>query len=296
LHAAHAAKHLQQTLAACIDGCHEDCDTQSQSPVEGACQVIAEADGVMVPIVYTDAPETAESQGAEQTHLCIDKRKARRVCWKEARTAAVCGVDRPQWQHIATFSNPEGFLNGSRLAASNVGYAAGQKVHVITDGATWIQEWAEGVFGADAEPTIDMYHLLEYASEAGLELDKRENKQDIWKPVLMDACRAGDAEQIAAELKRRQDYKVDQESAIFRFVRYVENRPGMFAYDKIRRAGLPVGSGKIESTNRQLVQQRMKLPGAWWHPDTVDPALHLLTFWHNDRWDQLWEYIREQAA
>ena len=32
----------------------------------------------------------------------------------------------------------------------------------------------------------------------------------------------------------------------------------------VAKMGLPIGSGKIESTNKHLIQKRLKLPGAWW--------------------------------
>lgn len=266
-----------------------------------ACEFIAEADGVMVPIVYTDTQQAAESMedNNESDHTKnphVDKRKRRNVAWKEARTAAVCGVGSATWKHVATFSNEQGFFEGSYLAANLAGYTPGHNVHVLSDGATWIQDWGEEIFGSDAQPTIDMYHLLEYAAAAGRELDQLEGKHDIWTPILMEFCRSGSAAEAARELKNRPDCTEEQASAVFKFVRYVGNRPGMFAYDEVRSHGLPVGSGKIESTNRQVVQRRMKLPGAWWHTNNVDPILHLLTCWYNDDWDQLWAHLRETAA
>ena len=29
-------------------------------------------------------------------------------------------------------------------------------------------------------------------------------------------------------------------------------------------AGLPIGSGEIESSHRFVIQERLKIPGAWW--------------------------------
>jgi len=47
-------------------------------------------------------------------------------------------------------------------------------------------------------------------------------------------------------------------------LRYIKNRRHQFAYKEALAKELPIGSGMIESTNRSLIQKRLKLPGAWW--------------------------------
>jgi hypothetical protein len=195
------------------------------------------------------------------------------VCWEEAKTAAIGRASTKQWHYAASFG----------------------------DGALWIQEWAEGVFGTDAHQTVDLYHLLEYAAAAGQEMDPRSTS---WIDTLSKMCRGGRAEEAAAELKRSAHYDADRpESAVFKFVRYIENRPGQFDYPRLCQRNMPVGSGKIESTNRQLVQKRLKLPGTWWHTHTVGLALHLLVTWYNRlvtwynrQWDALWTTSPELAS
>ena len=51
-------------------------------------------------------------------------------------------------------------------------------------------------------------------------------------------------------------------------VRYMKNRPGQFEYKTAIDQQLPIGSGKIESAHRSLIQKRLKLPGAWWKKTT----------------------------
>ena len=35
------------------------------------------------------------------------------------------------------------------------------------------------------------------------------------------------------------------------------------------------GSGEVESAHRTIPQERLKLPGTWWHPDAVNLMLAL---------------------
>jgi len=35
-----------------------------------------------------------------------------------------------------------------------------------------------------------------------------------------------------------------------------------------QKTNLPIGSGEVESAHRYVIQERLKLPGAWWaHPN-----------------------------
>jgi len=58
---------------------------------------------------------------------------------------------------------------------------------------------------------------------------------------------------------------------------------------------LPIGSGKIESAHRYLVQQRLKRPGAWWAPDNAEAMLALRVARANGRWSAYWQDLKQAA-
>ena len=57
--------------------------------------------------------------------------------------------------------------------------------------------------------------------------------------------------------------------------RYIKNRTDQLAYKAALDQGLPTGSGEIESAHRYIIQQRLKLSGAWWTLENVDSMLAL---------------------
>lgn len=57
------------------------------------------------------------------------------------------------------------------------------------------------------------------------------------------------------------------------------------------RVGLPVGSGEIESAHRYIPQKRLKIPGACWHPNTINPMLALRIIRANNWWQDFWRCI-----
>ena len=65
-------------------------------------------------------------------------------------------------------------------------------------------------------------------------------------------------------------------------------------YNKFRSLGLPIGSGEIESAHRYIPQKRLKIPGATWHPDTINPMLALRVIRANDWWDDFWSHLVEK--
>ncbi len=63
-------------------------------------------------------------------------------------------------------------------------------------------------------------------------------------------------------------------------------------YDYFRALGLPIGSGEVESAHRYIPQKRLKIPGATWHPDTINPMLALRIIRANNWWEDFWTRAR----
>ncbi len=60
-------------------------------------------------------------------------------------------------------------------------------------------------------------------------------------------------------------------------------------YNQFISDGLPIGSGEIESAHRYIPQKRLKIPGATWHPDNINPMLGLLILQANNWWYDFWQ-------
>lgn len=69
---------------------------------------------------------------------------------------------------------------------------------------------------------------------------------------------------------------------------YLQRFSDAVSYEKFISLGLPIGSGEVESAHRYLPQKRLKIPGATWHPDTINPLLALRIIRANDWWQDFW--------
>lgn len=82
---------------------------------------------------------------------------------------------------------------------------------------------------------------------------------------------------------------------VLRLVAHLRRFEDAVAYETYRAQGLPTGDGEIESAHRYIPQKRLKLPGASWKPDTINPMLALRVLRANGWWSDFWRN-REPAA
>lgn len=78
--------------------------------------------------------------------------------------------------------------------------------------------------------------------------------------------------------------------------RYLRNRWDQLDYQGALQQGLPIGSGEIESAHRYLIQERLKLPGAWWSPEHIKTMLALRLNRANRAWETYWQGVEKEAA
>ena len=62
-----------------------------------------------------------------------------------------------------------------------------------------------------------------------------------------------------------------------------------------RDRGLPVGSGEIESAHRYIIQERLKIAGAWRTPENARFMLALRVDRADGYWDRYWDSISRAA-
>ena len=87
----------------------------------------------------------------------------------------------------------------------------------------------------------------------------------------------------------------DKAAPVRSCARYLTNRPGQFDYQHALAAQLPIGSGEIESAHRYVIQQRLKLAGAWWTEDTAADMLALRTLRANGQWNHYWAPVERHV-
>lgn len=246
---------------------------------EIAAQLIAESDGSMVPIV-----EIQKGAG--------DSRKRKELSWKEYRLTALQKAGKLDWLYTVAYGPVDAVGDGLSVLAKRAGFGKTTQVHGLGDGAIWVREQMERVFGCQMEFTIDFFHLCDYLSAAA---DIFGDGKAEWMGRTKTALKKGQIKIILGELKELESQNPNHKGLIA-CVRYIENRKTQFAYDKAIAKGLPIGSGKIESTHRNIIQQRMKKPGAWWKSELAEAMINLRILRANGDWDEFWKEETPQSV
>lgn len=250
-----------------------------QPQADGCKILIGEIDGSMIPIVTID--EEAE-----------DKRKNKTLHWKEARLclAHEAGSTTPLFG--ATFADA-----GQQLydCAVQAGFGKRTQLHAVGDGATWIAGQIDEQFGAQGSYLIDFYHICDYLAAAAKTCAPKNEK--AWLDTQKGLLKQNDYPSVLEELDAflEADTIEALNAPVRACYRYIKNRPHQLDYKAALAQGLPIGSGEIESAHRYVIQQRLKLPGAWWAPDSVDSMLALRIIRANDKWDEYWNQKRQAA-
>lgn len=230
-------------------------------PGKGAKSLLAEADGCMVPTVKTDhAPPGA------------DRRKYRQPEWKEMRLVAARDVDKAQTHYAATMDGVEAAGDLWENVARRAGRAMDTRVHGVGDGATWVAAQCLARLGPDVGYLLDLYHVCDYL--AAVWPDQREYVQRH-----RDLLKAGEVQTVLTALRERAEPAPlpDAQAPARAALRYLENRLDQLHYPAALAAGLPIGSGLIESGNRHVLQRRLKQAGAWWLSDNLNSMAFLRT-------------------
>jgi hypothetical protein len=152
----------------------------------------------------------------------------------------------------------------------------------ICDGAVWIWNLIAQYF-PNAIQIVDWYHaadrLKRIAEEAFPNLEERQTwlkqvTEDLWQgrvELVIEACRP---------LAKKSKWAKQS-------LTYYRNNLERMRYDQFRASGLLIGSGIIESGCKQIVTQRLKLPGAQWNLDGAILTAKARTAWMSGEWQKL---------
>lgn len=260
----------------------------SQAPSQSTCTsniLTVQLDGSMVPIIeFGEVGQTAESG------LIKDRRKKRQTCWKELRLCTVAAQGRDFTRYGVTRGAP--FEVGCMMndTCRHEGMNEQTHIHGVADGATWIAEQYEQQFGTRHSFLLDFYHACEYlaaAREGGIGKEKR---QGNWFEKQKKALLNGEVEAVLTELEKHVDNSGSEEKdPVSICLGYLKKRRDQLDYPAAKAADLAIGSGEVESGHRHLLQQRLKIPGAWWLLENADEMAHLRVLRSNHRWQELWE-------
>lgn len=182
-----------------------------------------------------------------------------------------------------------------RHCAIQAGLGNTTQVHCVGDGAPWIAEQVQRVFGPQATYVVDFYHLCDYLAAAAPACAL--GQAPAWLEEQKHRLRHGQVSAVVESLSAHlEPAEVAAKNAPVRACyRYLSSRLDQVDYAGALKAQLPIGSGEIESAHRYVIQKRLKLTGAWWKEDHAQHMLALRTCRVNQQWNTYWDNLAQAA-
>jgi len=159
----------------------------------------------------------------------------------------------------------------------------------VGDGAPFLANQVDDKFGAQGSYLLDFYHVCEYLAEAAKSCASNDEK--TWTETQKKCLKNNEYKNVLANLKPHliaPEIK-DDKAPVRACYRYLSNRTDQLDYKTAIEKGYPIGSGEIESAHRYVIQERLKLPGAWWKAANADSMLALRVVRSNNRWNDYWK-------
>ncbi len=156
----------------------------------------------------------------------------------------------------------------------------------VADAAAWIWNRVDGMLerlGMAADRVyqlIDFYHAVEHLGQAAAAVARfsaAERKR--WLGKQRKRLWDGKIDQVIEELRTLSRGRPKVRSQLNSFVRH---QPRM-QYAIVRNAGLPIGSGAVESAVRRVLNLRLKGPSIYWLNENAEAMLMLRSFYKAGR-------------
>lgn len=218
-------------------------------------------------------------------------------CWYEAETVpdrqqSVRQKDKAQregvvlraknQQYFCDIDKAEQF--GKLLWAMGCAVGA-DRAHIlvfICDGAVWIWNLIAYYF-PNAIQIVDWYHAVDRLKRIAEEVFCNLEERRAWLEKVTEELWQGNIEAVieaCQPLAKKSNFAKQSLS-------YYANNMERMRYAQFRAAGFMIGSGIIESACKQIVTQRLKLPGAQWTLEGAILTAKARAAWMSGNWQKL---------
>ena len=161
----------------------------------------------------------------------------------------------------------------------------------LGDGAKWIWKRYADIFPERIE-ILDFYHVSEYIWDIGREHFTSETEKELWVNKQLDDLKASKISFVIEELEflSKITDKPKTKESLENTIKYIKNNESRMDYKNYISAGLMIGSGVVESSNRVVVTKRLKQGGMHWSKKGAEAIITLRALYtsQNTKWNDYW--------
>lgn len=262
----------------------------------GAVELEVEYDGGMVPVATLHPIPAPPGEPPETTPVRGLPKRQKECRWEEVKVGLVQvpGEVSRLYSVRPTEELDEAFEDLLALACLK-DWTEHTQVRGIADGAQYIRTRLEDTFhSCKFRFILDRPHAKQHLCEAGKLLAEASSliqmSAEQWSAAALEHLEKGKVQKVIDEL--RTAFERTRDDRIRREFEYFNRNQDAVAYGEFREKGWSTASSEVESSHRHVVQVRLKIPGAWWHPDNVPNILALRMLKANGWWEEYWKLQR----
>jgi hypothetical protein len=219
------------------------------------------------------------------------------AAWKEPKVLVIYEID---WRGRkvphgllrcdATLQDADGVFALLTSLLRQIGAHEAQQWIVLGDGAEWI--WnripqvveALGYDPARVIEVVDYYHAVEHLSKVAAEIRGAKPRR-AWFTRAKRLLTRGDIQGLLVVAKSI--CKGRNAKAIRKLLGYFVDHEARMRYSQFKKAGVPTGSGAIESSVRRVINLRMKGNGIYWLAKNGEGLMHMRAQYLSGHWRAL---------
>jgi hypothetical protein len=219
-----------------------------------------------------------------------------KTCWDAGRGEAYCSDS----SYVGGIEHADEFFRRVWVEMKRRSVDA-EKMRIVFlgDGAKWIWDRVVGDLANEHSVLIlDFYHATEHLSGICKEL-YGEQTEEYWRAFSRwrDAFWEGKVLEVIAELKQiRAGCKGKRRQLVQGEITYFEENRERMRYDLYRAMQLPIGSGTVESSCKNVIGARMKQGGMTWSESGAEGMLQIRTSLASQRFLHDFRHTLRRAA
>lgn len=250
-----------------------------QSSIE---TMLAELDGCEIRTI-NHKPIEDETQ---RTPVYNNPKKEKIITWRDVRIGFIRDLESKSSKiFVGRMDSYPMIVSQMHQAAVSMGLTSETNLVGVADGAPGLSEEMMRQF-PNMQFVLDKTHLKDHLYDTAEKLGIAEKERKAWVEPKLRSISCGDVEIVLNELEDL--YQTKPNDRLRRLIGYIGRFKEAVNYNKFKADDYPVGSGEIESAHKSIPQERLKIPGAGWKEESINPMLALRILRANEWWEDFW--------
>ena len=244
-----------------------------------ASEVLVELDGCEI-----RTGELQPAQEAGETAVRRLPRRQRKEQWREVRIGLARQLEEVEPTYVGRMDTYPEVISQLFSAGVSHGLSPDTETIGVADGGNGLMEELQAQF-PNLTFVLDRPHVVQHLYETAEAMALEKEAQHDWASRQIGRIDAGHVQMVIEELHQ---HRGEGRERTRQLAQYLHRFRRCVHYEAYKARGLPVGSGQVESAHRWIPQKRLKLPGAFWKADTINPMLALRVLRANGWWQEYW--------